>query len=84
MTKLVQYGAKNLYKMETNKYTIWFSYETAIAFQAEDTGRISNAFVAKNIWSNTTGKHLGIVKRELINYVEVEHNVLLGIIEDCI
>lgn len=40
--------------------TLWFSYNTAIAFHTPDTGYV----VSKNIWGPTTGKHLNLVAPE--------------------
>lgn len=36
-----------------HRMTLWFSYETCVAFQAQ--GR---RVVSQNVWSNTTGRHL--------------------------
>ena len=83
MIRLEQYDNKNLRKLITDDYTIWFSYETPIAFQA-DYGTIATKFVAKNEWSNTTGRHLGIIKREMQIFVEVPHGTLMAMIEDFI
>lgn len=35
--------------------TIWFSYETPIAFMRRDEWQ---RYVSENVWSQTTGKHL--------------------------
>ncbi len=40
--------------------SVWFSYETAIAFQFEGRPIV----VAENIWSKTTGKHLNSIDPE--------------------
>jgi hypothetical protein len=37
--------------------TVWFSYETPIAFQFEGQPRV----VSQNVWSKTTGKHLSAI-----------------------
>lgn len=37
--------------------TLWFSYETIVAFRTAETGFC----VTENIWGNTTGKHLNWV-----------------------
>lgn len=44
----------NNYRIEIGTLTMWFSYETCIAFQVG--GRRT---VCENVWSKTTGKHLG-------------------------
>jgi hypothetical protein len=37
--------------------TVWFSYETVIAFQVNGGPRV----VSRNYWSKTTGKHLNAI-----------------------
>jgi hypothetical protein len=37
--------------------TLYFSYETCIAYHLEGKGLT----LSDNVWSNTTGKHLGII-----------------------
>lgn len=37
--------------------TLAFSYETVVAFNTPDTGWV----VSENVWSRTTGKHLGAI-----------------------
>lgn len=49
-------GRPNFTRAEINGLTIWYSYETPIAFQF--TG---NVIVSENAWSNTTGKHLNLI-----------------------
>lgn len=46
-------GQANFSCVSINGLTLWFSYETVIAFQT--TG---NRVVSENVWSQTTGKHL--------------------------
>lgn len=43
----------NFCRVEIGTLTLWFSYETIIAFQSE-----GNRVVCENVWSKTTGKHL--------------------------
>lgn len=46
----------NMYQLEHGTLTIWFSYETPIAFLT------SQLFVARqNEWGPTTGKHLNVI-----------------------
>lgn len=40
-----------------NKLTVWFSYETPIAFHHPDFGTVAR----ENDWGPTTVKHLGMV-----------------------
>lgn len=49
-------GRPNFSRVSVNGLTLWFSYETVIAFQ--DTG---NVVVSENVWGPTTGKHLNAV-----------------------
>lgn len=37
--------------------TLYFSYETCIAYHLEGKGLV----LSENVWSTTTGKHLGII-----------------------
>lgn len=46
------YGANSL-RLEFDKLTLYFSYETVIAFR--EGGELT---IRKNDWSSTTGKHL--------------------------
>jgi len=60
--------ANNLYKLELNvknqiMSVVWFSYETPVAFLA-DRDITSDLVITKNIWSNTTGKHLNIIDKD--------------------
>ena len=36
------------------RLTVWYSYQTVVAFQIEGCDRV----VSENLWGNTTGKHL--------------------------
>ncbi len=55
-------GRPNFSRVSVNGLTLWFSYETVIAFQ--DTG---NIVVSENVWGPTTGKHINAV-----SYVDTE------------
>lgn len=66
MIRLIK-QANNLHRLEvpflnTGKSTgitsIWFSYETPIAFYINDN---IGWRITKNIWSSTTGKHLNMI-----------------------
>lgn len=52
---------------------VYFSYETLIAINDYN----GSSLVAKNEWSRTTGKHLGIIKQELASYEETKHDELM-------
>lgn len=47
-------------KVEVGRLTVWFSYETAIAFQVGD----GPVYVSENDWGPTTGKHIRWVLRD--------------------
>ena len=53
--------ANNLHRLELDDITIWFSYETPIAFQVDNSPHEDILIITKNIWSMTTGKHLNII-----------------------
>jgi hypothetical protein len=44
----------NLTRVDMKCGTLWFSYQTLVAFQTERSGLM----VRKNEWGPTTGKHL--------------------------
>lgn len=50
------YGAHCLC-VDLGKVTVWFSYQTAIAFQVDGHARV----VRQNAWGPTTGKHLNAI-----------------------
>lgn len=58
MTIALNNLAPNFHSVTLGGVTVWFSYETPIAF-AESGGRVT---IRENEWSTTiTGKHLNIV-----------------------
>lgn len=50
----------NFCSVRVNKITIYFSYETPIAFYHPSTGEV----VRENDWGPTTGKHLNYVESD--------------------
>ena len=46
----------NFTKINIGMITVWFSYDTPIAFRAS-----GERVVRENIWSTTTGKHLNAI-----------------------
>ena len=50
------YGT-NALKITVGGVTIWYSYDTAVAFETHATGLV----VCENVWGKTTGKHLNII-----------------------
>ena len=55
----------NFTEVKVNNLTLWFSYETLIAFRASPCGLV----VRENEWSVTTGKHLNYLcdKKERVS-----------------
>jgi hypothetical protein len=45
---------RNTAEVTVGKLTVWFSYETPIAFQVEGQRQV----VRENSWGQTTGKHI--------------------------
>lgn len=54
--RLVSIVGNNFTRLEWNGVTIWFSFETPIAF---DEGR--GIVISENVWTNTTGKHMNFI-----------------------
>lgn len=46
----------NLTQVVVNDLTLWFSYETVVAFRAD-----GERVVSENVWSTTTGRHLASI-----------------------
>lgn len=51
------YGAHSL-RVDIGSLSVYFSYETVVAFSDEKDGKGGQLVVRKNDWSTTTGKHL--------------------------
>lgn len=47
----------NLSEVYIGRLTVWFSYETPVAFAVPGLGRR----ISENIWGSTTGKHLNSI-----------------------
>ena len=82
MIKLKQISS-NFTRVYTGSLTIWFSYETPIAFQS-----FGQIFIRENDWGPTTGKHLNYIntdKKRRLCSLEFErllnHNVNLSTTE---
>lgn len=50
------YGAHTM-QVEVGDMTVYFSYSTPVAFRAPGYGTMKS----ENVWSRTTGKHLGMI-----------------------
>lgn len=46
-------------EVTVGQLTLWFSYQTVVGFEHPSTGRV----VSENLWSTTTGKHLGVIEK---------------------
>ena len=60
ISKSVYYGrgnGANAIRLDIGSISLWFSYETVIAFQDQ----FKPIKVRVNSWSNTTGKHLNAI-----------------------
>jgi len=62
----------NATKLSSNGIDIYFSYETIVAISVN--GKMT---IAKNIWGNTTGKHLNSINRD--KSIRVDHSEVLKI-----
>lgn len=47
----------NLTEVKIGTITVWFSYETPVAFDCADYGLV----VSENVWTMTTGRHLNAI-----------------------
>lgn len=52
----VGYGAHTL-RVTVGNVTVWFSYQTAVAFQVLGQKMV----ICENVWTPTTGKHLNMI-----------------------
>lgn len=72
--KIGEYGRRNHYRkaiyIDIGELTLYFSYDTCVAFHTPETGIICS----QNVWSTTTGRHLNdiIEKSERIPNNEFE------------
>lgn len=57
----------NLSRVSMGDVTVWFSYETPIAFEVKGEGII----VSRNVFGSTTGKHINFVKGEAEDVTQV-------------
>jgi hypothetical protein len=55
--RLSEYCGKNARSLEIGNLTLYFSYETLIAFDHPETGLT----IRENDWGPTTGKHLNAI-----------------------
>lgn len=49
----------NFVRVDMNQTSVWFSYETLVAFKDR-----RELVVCENVWSKTTGKHLNSIDPE--------------------
>ncbi len=69
LPKVSHYGDMkgNSVKVEVGPLTIWYSYETAVAFCVAGNRRV----VCENSWGTTTGKHLNVIEPNKNNRVSM-------------
>lgn len=63
----------NLHRINVNNKSFWLSYETIVAFYADD-----KLVCSENVWSTTTGKHLNEIepdKKKRIKHSEFEERL---------
>lgn len=63
------YGAHSLVFTDAEGNQFYYSYKTLVAFRSLKTGLVCR----KNVWSNTTGKHL--------NWIQPDHGARISINE---
>jgi hypothetical protein len=63
LPKLIKMG-NSLNRVEMDCGTLWFSYETLVAFQTPKSG----LFIRENEWGPTTGRHMKMI--EIENFVD--------------
>jgi hypothetical protein len=56
----------NALAVQTGNLTLYYSYQTVIAFRSPEKGLV----VSENVWSRTTGKHLNAISGDRIEYSE--------------
>jgi hypothetical protein len=59
-----KYCGENATRVLCGTTSLWFSYETLVAFF---TPKIGKVVVHENIWGNTTGKHLNAIEASSFN-----------------
>lgn len=65
----------NLTRVTTPTLTIYYSYNTPVAFWSPATGLV----VHENVWSQTTGRHLNLIEPDKSGRVTAEQfRTLLG------
>ncbi len=65
----------NAMAVSTAKGTVFYSYETPIAFR----DRKGNEYVSQNEWNTTTGKHINMIDRD--KSIRIPNAELKAIIE---
>lgn len=58
----------NLTKFSLGNLDIFFSYNTAVAFEDGQ----ANQVISQNKWSTTTGKHLSIINKDVSDRIPYE------------
>lgn len=74
--RLYEYGGNNARALEMGGLTLYFSYETLIAFDHRRTGLV----IRENDWGPTTGKHLNAIDDDKSR--RIPGNVFMELWED--
>lgn len=65
---------ENALAVQIGELTVYFSYETVVAFRSPKTGLV----VSENVWSTTTGKHLNAIGPKDMRIDNEEFQILLN------
>lgn len=58
-TPKLKFIRPNFHYLKYNDITLWFSYETLVAFETTE-----KLYCCENVWGNTTGKHLNYIQSD--------------------
>lgn len=67
----VNYGVNTLRLYIKGKITLWYSYDTIVAFRYNKL--FDKVQMSPNEWSTTTGKHLNWIKRQVGVFHQYEY-----------
>ena len=71
----IRQEASNFVRVDIGALTLWFSYQTPIAFHMDGAVRV----VSDNVWSSTTGKHLNMISDKPDRIGNLEFTKLLDV-----
>jgi hypothetical protein len=64
----------NCRAVEWDWLTMYFSYQTPVAYKVHQFGQRSRLCVSENVWGRTTGKHLSLIRGECRHHFVVPHD----------